>query len=96
MRSRYTAYALGLGEYVMGTWHPGTRPATLDLSVEQSQGKWIGLAVLAHRREVDRAEVEFVARYKPAQGPATRLHELSRFVLEGERWWYVDGDIDPS
>jgi SEC-C motif-containing protein len=39
----------------------------------------------------DTAEVEFVARQKPMTGPATRLHERSRFVLEDGRWLYLDG-----
>ena len=39
----------------------------------------------------DTAEVEFVARQKPTGGPAVRLHERSRFVLEGGRWLYLDG-----
>ena len=42
----------------------------------------------------DRAEVEFVARYRVG-GRAVRLHETSRFVREGGRWLYVDGDIRP-
>ena len=30
MRSRYSAYALGLTAYVAATWHPDTRAADLD------------------------------------------------------------------
>jgi SEC-C motif-containing protein len=41
----------------------------------------------------DSAEVEFVARSRPANGPAHRLHERSRFLREGGRWYYLDGDI---
>jgi SEC-C motif domain protein len=40
----------------------------------------------------DRAIVEFVARYK-AGGRAGRLGEVSRFVREDGRWYYVDGDV---
>jgi SEC-C motif-containing protein len=55
--------------------------------------KWLGLDVRAHRVTGDNtAEVEFVARQKPAAGPAVRLHERSRFVREAGRWLYVDGD----
>jgi SEC-C motif-containing protein len=51
------------------------------------------LDVRAHRQTSDStAEVEFVARQKPANGPAVRLHERSRFVREAGRWLYVDGD----
>ena len=28
MRSRYSAYALGLTPYLLSTWHPSTRPAS--------------------------------------------------------------------
>jgi SEC-C motif-containing protein len=44
--------------------------------------------------DADHAEVEFVARQRSAAtGAATRLHERSRFVREGERWYYLDGDL---
>lgn len=37
-------------------------------------------------------EVEFVAHSKLG-GRAQRLHEISHFVLEAGRWFYVDGDL---
>lgn len=40
----------------------------------------------------DHASVEFVARSKLG-GRAERLHEISRFVREDGRWFYVDGDL---
>jgi len=40
----------------------------------------------------DAATVEFVARSKLG-GRAQRLHEVSRFVREGGRWYYVDGEL---
>jgi SEC-C motif-containing protein len=92
MRSRYTAYALRRKDYLLGTWHPDTRPASLDLE-DESHRKWLGLEIRRHEQpEPDRALVEFVARYKVA-GRAHRLHEVSRFVREAGRWLYVDGDI---
>jgi len=93
MRSRYSAYALGLSDYVLSTWHASTRPKQLDLQEELAQGKWLGLSVKGHWPQGDKAEVEFVARYKPSIGPASRLHERSRFVLENGQWFYVDGDL---
>jgi SEC-C motif-containing protein len=93
MRSRYSAYALGLSSYVLSTWHESTRPNQLDLQGELALGKWLGLSVKGHWPQGNKAEVEFVARYKPNQGPASRLHERSRFVLENGHWYYVDGDI---
>ena len=91
MRSRYSAYVLKLQDYLLATWHPDTRPATLDLAADNT--KWLGLEVKKHIIESgDRATVEFVARYKIG-GRAHRLHEISRFVREDGRWFYVDGEF---
>jgi SEC-C motif domain protein len=90
MRSRYSAYVRGLESYLMDTWHGSTRPSS-GLLVHPTGG-WLGLQV--KRFEVidtTHALVEFVARHKEG-GRATRLHEVSRFVLEDGRWFYVDGD----
>jgi len=89
MRSRYSAYVLRLEPYLLATWHPDTRPDTLDLADETT--KWLGLQVKKHTVESsDRATVEFIARYKTA-GRAHRLHETSQFVRKDGRWLYVDG-----
>lgn len=91
MRSRYSAYVLGLVDYLLDTWHPGTRPAALD--PDPPGLRWLGLEVRRHEATGnDRALVEFVARSKRG-GRAHRLHETSRFVREHGRWYYVDGDI---
>ncbi|MDP1692058.1 MAG: YchJ family metal-binding protein [Burkholderiaceae bacterium] len=92
MRSRYSAYVLGLGDYLRDTWHPRTRPA--ETPVFDPAVRWLGLEVRRHEvLDADHAVVEFVARSKLG-GRATRLHETSRFVREGGRWTYLDGDID--
>jgi SEC-C motif-containing protein len=92
MRSRYTAYVLGLEDYLLATWHASTRPVSLDLEI-QPAAKWLGLDVKS-RQAADATEtadrVEFVARYRVG-GRAVRLHEVSRFVCEEGRWYYVDG-----
>ena len=92
MRSRYSAFALGLDDYLLQTWHPLTRPEQLDAQADLLEGKWIGLTIQGDSEAGDSAWVEFVARYKPNSGPATRLHERSRFVREHGLWLYVDGD----
>ncbi len=95
MRSRYTAYTLNREDYVLATWHPSTRPAALGLA-NQPHNQWLGLTVKHHEQSaLDRAIVEFVARYK-INGRAYRLHEISRFVYQEELWFYVDGDILPN
>jgi len=91
MRSRYSAYLLKLEPYLLATWHDSTRPAALDLAMDNT--KWIGLEIRKHNAEsADRATVEFVARYKIG-GRAARLHEISRFVREDGRWFYLDGEF---
>lgn len=92
MRSRYSAYVLGLEAYLRNTWHPSTCPA--DLSLDAEGVKWIGLDVRRCERGGPSDEegiVEFVARYK-VQGRAHRLREISRFVRKDGRWHYVDGE----
>ena len=91
MRSRYVAYALGLEPYLLETWHISTRPA--ELKLDEDPPRWLGLSIKRYeQQEIDIAPVEFVARYKIG-GRAYRLHETSRFVREGGRWFYIDGDI---
>ena len=88
MRSRYTAYTLMDEPYLLATWHPSSRPAALELTGD-SQPQWIGLKVKSHKVEDDtHASVDFVARYK-VNGRAHRLEELSRFVKEEGRWFYL-------
>jgi SEC-C motif domain protein len=92
MRSRYAAYVAERIDYLMATWHPETRPATLSFESEQ-RPRWLGLKV---RRcvavDADHALVEFVARYR-INGRAFRLHETSRFERIEGRWYYRDGDV---
>lgn len=94
MRSRYTAYTLLCEDYLLTTWHNSTRPEKIALA-EEAPSKWLGLQVKRHEQnDADHALVEFVARYK-INGRAFRLHELSSFVREDGRWFYVDGEIKP-
>jgi len=87
MRSRYAAYVLRIGSYLLSTGHSSTRRAIPD----RDSLKWLGQQVKHHQETGDTAMVEFVARYKVG-GKAHRLYEVSRFVREDGRWYYVDGD----
>lgn len=88
MRSRYSAYALGLADYLLATWHPATAPGELDLPPI----KWVGLEVLQAEAAGDAGVVQFTARYKQ-QGRAGALHETSRFARVDGRWRYIDGVV---
>ncbi len=90
MRSRYCAFVLERTAYLRATWSAAHCPVKLEF---EPGVKWLGLDV--RRVQIlnsEHAEVEFVARQKPAQGAAVRLHERSRFVREAGHWFYVDGD----
>ena len=89
MRSRYTAYTLGKDAYLQHTWHASTRP---EGELADAATKWLGLEVRRHEQNGDAASVEFIARYKLG-GRAHRLHEVSRFVREDGKWYYVDGSF---
>ncbi len=92
MRSRYTAFALGNESYLLATWHASTRPPALHLAAGTAV-RWIGLDVKhAETNGSDSAVVEFVARSKIG-GRAQRLHEVSRFVREDGKWFYLNGDL---
>jgi SEC-C motif domain protein len=91
MRSRYSAFVLEREPYLLATWHASHRPAFIAF---ESGVKWLGLEVRQHLPvDADNAEVEFIARQKPVSGGAVRLHERSRFVREGGRWLYLDGNL---
>ncbi len=91
MRSRYSAFALGVEDYLLATWHHSTRPSRVRLDPQQ---KWIGLAIKATEAGQvgdSTGVVEFVARFKVA-GKGHRLHERSRFEKIEGHWYYLDGD----
>ena len=90
MRSRYTAFALGLRDYLSATWHPTTRPETLLLDAETT---WTGLdntATTHGQAWEDEGTVTFAAAWVSPQGSGV-LRERSRFVVEDGRWFYLDG-----
>jgi SEC-C motif-containing protein len=89
MRSRYSAFAVGDPAYLLATWHPATRPRSLELDPAI---RWTGLDVLATTGGgllADEGTVEFRAWYRTA-GETGGQHEVSRFVRDGGAWRYLD------
>ena len=86
MRSRYSAYVVGLIDYLLATWHPSTAPGELELAPV----KWVRLEVLRAEQGGDAGIVEFIAHCK-VNGRAQRMHETSRFVRQEGLWYYIDG-----
>jgi SEC-C motif-containing protein len=91
MRSRYSAFAVGDPAYLLATWHPSTRPGRLELDPDV---RWTGLEVLGGTGGsllATEGTVAFRAHWV-AGGVRGTQEEDSRFVREGGRWVYVDGD----
>lgn len=87
MRSRYSAYALGLDDHVFRTWHPRMRPTEVDAGGVRWRGLEI-VDVVDGQPGQDTGVVEFVARF---DGGA--MHERSRFERRANRWFYLDGEV---
>jgi SEC-C motif domain protein len=98
MRSRYTAYALGLVDYVIDTTHPdhpawNADRATWGAELETwcNEADFIGLTVHGSGEEADTGWVSFTADYNN-EGRKGALAELSRFERIDGRWLYRDKD----
>ncbi|MFN3238865.1 MAG: YchJ family protein [Pseudomonadales bacterium] len=85
MRSRYSAYVCQDSAYLLATWHPDFRPASLTLDPAQN---WLGLKIYHTETRGDHGEVKFVARYK-VNGRGYRLEEHSLFSRIEGRWYYL-------
>jgi SEC-C motif-containing protein len=90
MRSRYSAFVVGDAAYLLDTWHPTSRPRTIDLD---DGVRWTGLEILATTGGsllAAEGTVEFRASYV-RDGRAGAQHENSRFARDGGQWRYLDG-----
>ena len=93
MSSRFRAFRDADADWLLHTWHPSTRPESLDLSDNPT---WRGLQIVdtvAGGPEDITGIVEFRATYREPGGGVGVQEERSRFVREDGRWFYVDGDV---
>lgn len=98
MRSRWTAYATGDAAYVQRTTHPESRHYDpdprrwlKDLREFCTETRFVALTVLREELDGDVAWVTFHAELRRGLENAS-FDERSRFVREGGRWWYVEGE----
>ncbi|MFF1720124.1 YchJ family protein [Streptomyces sviceus] len=88
MRSRYSAFVRLERNYLLRTWHPRTRPGSLDLDAGM---RWTGLEILETTDGSafhGSGTVTFRASFKGGS-----LHERSRFERVDGAWVYVDGEF---
>jgi SEC-C motif-containing protein len=93
MRSRFSAFAIGDGDYLLATWHPDTSPKRLNLDPAITWRRLEIVDVAAGAEQDTEGVVEFRAHYQ-RDGRRQILHERSRFVRINGRWMYVDGDFN--
>ena len=96
MRSRYSAYALGLIEYIMATTHPNNPDASIALADWQNSiadfaqnTQFIGLNILEFVDGEKEAYVTFEAQFNHGV-----MKEKSRFYKIDGKWLYESGSFD--
>jgi SEC-C motif-containing protein len=95
MRSRYSAFALALAEYIMESTHPDNSDYTEDkeswrksiLNFSQNT-RFLGLKIRAFSDGENEAFVTFEALLDGGS-----LCEKSRFLKVNGKWLYVDGEF---
>lgn len=99
MRSRYVAFVLGLGDYLVGTTtRPPREGEAAELSAWGRSVGWTGLEVRATEAGGSSdatGTVHFIARFVE-KGRWVRLEERSRFVRVEGAWRYVEGQATTS
>ncbi|WP_085845555.1 YchJ family metal-binding protein, partial [Acinetobacter baumannii] len=91
MRSRYSAYVLGLVDYLISTTLPAQQ-AGLDrdaIAAWSAQSPWLGLEVESSEvfgGQPEHASVTFTARWHDATGEHSH-REQSSFVQNEGRWY---------
>jgi SEC-C motif domain protein len=99
MRSRYAAYALGIASYIMQTTHPksphfveDTDKWLRDVRLFSNQVTFEKLEIRSTQLDEIDSYVTFTAHLSK-DGVDLTFSEKSRFLKEGNRWLYVDGEI---
>jgi len=93
MRSRYSAYVLGLVDYLVATTLPAQQ-AGLDraaIGAWSAQSTWLGLEVESSELlggQPEHAFVTFTARWHDGEGEHAQ-HERSAFVQNAGRWYFI-------
>lgn len=95
MRSRYSAFVLGLGDYLVKTHASSTRNSINQKELEDwaKSVKWIKLEILSTsngKENEESGKVEFIAYFKDKIFKR-KIHENSSFIKEDGEWKYLNG-----
>jgi len=95
MRSRYSAYVLGAGEYLVATTVPEKQvPEDAEMIRRHAENTaWLGLDVADAFENENSATVTFKAYYREGGGAIRVHHEKSIFRRIGGRWYYDEGTL---
>ncbi|BFM11001.1 YchJ family protein [Simiduia litorea] len=91
MRSRFSAHALGLLDYILLSWAESARAGVDQLALKGwlEQANFGQLQVLSSRTAGASGEVEFIAWYRQGE-QLHALHDLSHFIQENGHWRYLN------
>jgi SEC-C motif-containing protein len=102
MKSRYTAYALGLVDYIIETtdpegdaWEHDHDPWRASIEAFSERNEFLGVRIVDHEVDGDSGMVHFEARLRDESGGDATFEERSSFVRRDGRWLYSSGDVDP-
>jgi SEC-C motif domain protein len=94
LKTRFTAFVLADGEYILKTWHKLYRPKTKAkiISIESKSCKYTKLEIIHDEINEDSGKIEYIARYRKGV-IFGYIHEIANFKKEGNEWFYTDGII---
>jgi len=91
MRSRYSAYATQAIDYLIATTALSQRQSLSkrDILIWSQSSQWNKLEII----ESTTTTVEFKAYYTDLKRVSYIHHEKSTFIIENEKWCYLDGEF---
>jgi len=93
MRSRYSAFVLANGDYLMQTHHASTRPLSEKKEIVKwaKSVEWIKLEVQETTKglENDKEGTVTFNAYFYENGKVDVIHEKSAFIKENNKWYYL-------
>ena len=91
MRSRYSAYATQAIDYLVATTALIQRQSLSkrDILIWSQSNQWTKLEII----ESTTTTVEFKAYYTDSNNRSYIHHEKSTFIIEDQKWCYVDGEF---